>query len=394
VSGDLLDLILVVVALAFAVSGYRQGFVVGVLAFVGFVGGGVVGAKLAPSITKAFVHGTARSTVALVVVFVAALLGDLIGTVIGSALRNRLRWRPARLVDSVVGAVVSVLPVALVAWLAGTAAAHSPFPTVAKEVQHSWVLRQIDNVMPISFNDFFSEFRRLVGETNFPPVFGGLGIERIVDVPPPDPKVVNSPAVRRASPEIVKIVGLASCSRRIEGSGFLYAPEHILTNAHVVAGVRSPAVFLSDGSRLVAKVVLYDPRRDVAVLDVPGMSGRPLSFAGHARSGASAIVAGYPEDAPHLVVGAGRIRDTIEAQGQDIYYRGTVTRQIYSLRAVIRPGNSGGPLLARDGRVYGVVFAAATNSSDTGYALTAAEVASDARAGSGATSPVSTKGCD
>jgi S1-C subfamily serine protease len=394
-SGDFLDVILVGVALAFAVSGYRRGFVVGVLAFIGFVGGGVVGAKLAPSIVNAFTNSaSSRSSVALVIVFVAALLGDLIGTIAGTAVRNRINWRPARLVDSVAGAAVSILPVALVAWLAGTAAAHSPFRTVSREVQHSWVLRQIDDAMPISFNDFFAEFRRLVGETNFPPVFGGLGLEHIVDVPPPDPRVLHSPAVRRARPEVVKVVGLASCSRRIEGSGFLYAPNHVLTNAHVVAGVKSPTVTLDDGRRIVARVVLFDPRRDVAILYVPGFGGHPLVFAGHAHSGASAVVAGYPENASSLIVGAARVRDSISAQGQDIYYRGRVTRDIYSLRAIIRPGNSGGPLLAPDGSVYGVVFAAATDDNDTGYALTASEVEGDARSGAHATSAVGTQGCD
>jgi S1-C subfamily serine protease len=393
-SGDFLDVILVVVALAFAFSGYRQGFVVGVLAFVGFVGGGIAGAKLAPHIASSFASGQSRSTVALIIVFVTALLGDLVGTVIGTTLRNRISWQPARLVDSIAGAVVSVLPVALVAWLAGTAAAHSPFRTVSKEVQHSWVLRHIDEAMPISFNDFFSEFRRLVGETNFPPVFGGLGIERIVDVPPPDPRLRHSQAVARARPDIVKVVGIASCSRRIEGSGFLYAPHHIITNAHVVAGVTSPTVTTNDGTQLDAKVVLFDPERDVAVLYVPGMRGRPLSFTGPAASRANAIVAGYPEDAQQLVVVAARVRERIEAQGQDIYYRGRVTREIYSLRAVIRPGNSGGPLLATDGSVYGVVFAAATDDPHTGYALTAGEVAHDAAAARTATQPVNTQGCD
>jgi S1-C subfamily serine protease len=156
--------------------------------------------------------------------------------------------------------------------------------------------------------------------------------------------------------------------------------------------VSAPTVITDSGKTYAARIVLYDPRRDVAVLDVPGFSGRPLSFAGPAREGANAVVAGYPEDGPFTAVAA-RVRSTEEATGPDIYQRGSVRRQIYSVRATVRPGNSGGPLLAANGDVYGVVFATATDRSDTGYALTAAEVASDARAAANATQSVGTGGC-
>src|SRR5581483_649080 len=141
-----------------------------------------------------------------------------------------------------------------------------------------------------------------------------------------------------------------------------------------------------------AKVVLYDPRRDVAVLYVPGLSRPPLSFAGAAKSGASAVVAGYPLN-ESFTARAARVREQESAPGYDIYQRSNVTRQIYSLRAVVQPGNSGGPLLAPDGRVYGVVFATSTDRPDTGYALTAAYVEADAAAGAARTGQVGTDGC-
>jgi len=197
-----------------------------------------------------------------------------------------------------------------------------------------------------------------------------------------------------AEPDIVKITGVApSCHRQLEGSGFLFAGEHVMTNAHVVAGVRSPSVLASDGKSYDATVVLYDPRRDVAVLYVPGFTRSPLGFAGVAKQGESAIVAGYPQNGPFRAVAA-RIRARQPAQGPDIYQTHQVTREIYAVYAVVRPGNSGGPLLAPDGRVYGVVFAASVDDPQTGYALTAGEVASDAAAGAGSTSAVSTQGCD
>src|SRR5439155_3902103 len=132
-------------------------------------------------------------------------------------------------------------------------------------------------------------FRRLVQRNGFPQVFGAIGPERIVAVAPPDPRVANSRAVRVAQADIVKITGVAhSCRRQLEGSGFLYAPGHVMTNAHVVAGVHEPTVHALDGRSYSAKVVLYDPKRDVAVLYVPGFDRQPLSFAGTARRGQSA----------------------------------------------------------------------------------------------------------
>jgi S1-C subfamily serine protease len=185
-----------------------------------------------------------------------------------------------------------------------------------------------------------------------------------------------------------------SCDRSIEGSGFVYAPQHVLTNAHVVAGVRSGLeVIPNHRSALQAFVVLYDPERDVAVLYVPNLRARPLGFAPQASSGDSAVVAGYPENS-HFTARPARIGNEQSANSPDIYQTKTVTRDIYAVRALVQPGNSGGPLLTPGGSVYGMVFAAAVDVPDTGYALTAGEVASDVSAGRTATAPVSTQGCD
>jgi S1-C subfamily serine protease len=193
----------------------------------------------------------------------------------------------------------------------------------------------------------------------------------------------------------VKVDGVApSCSERIEGSGFVYAPHYVLTNAHVVAGVtQGPNVYTAQGRMFVARVVLYDPKTDLAVLYVPFLNAPKLSFTSQAKIGANAIVAGYPQDSGFTPVPA-RIGGIEEATSPDIYQTATVARQIYSIRAQVEPGNSGGPLLAQGGGVYGVVFAAATSVQNTGYALTAQEVLADARAGQGRIQAVSTQGCD
>ena len=396
---DLLDLLLIVVCIGFAFSGYRQGFLIGVLSFLGFLGGGILGAKYAPSLHSSFGGHGNSALFGLLTVFIAATIGQLLATAIGIAVRRRITWHPARVVDSFGGAAVSVISVLLVAWLVGTALAHSALTGVARQVRHSAVLSHIDDVMPDTARTWFSSFRRLLDQNGFPQVFGAISPEHIVKVPPPDPRVANSKAVQLARPSIVKITGIApSCRRQLEGSGFVYAQEHVLTNAHVVAGVQSPTVATPDGHTFAAKVVLYDSDRDIAVLDVPGLTAQPLAFTGPATRGEGAAVAGYPQNGPFRPVAA-RVRGQEEARGPDIYQSKQVTRQIYSIYAVVRPGNSGGPLLdasLEGGRpvVFGVVFAAAVDDSHTGYALTAREVASDARSAANATAPVSTRGCD
>lgn len=391
----MLDLVLLLAAAAFAISGYRRGFVVGVLSLVGFLGGAAVGAHFAPELAARYLSRLDPAVAGLIVVLGAATLGQLLAAAVGAAVRRRLISAPVRFFDSAAGAVISVTALVVVAWLLGTAVANSSMTGLARQVQRSRVLTTADSLMPDAARTWFSSFRRLIDSDGLPQVFGRLGGERVVRVPPPDPKVAASAAVRVARTQVVKVVGVAAgCSRQLEGSGFGYAPQRVMTNAHVLAGVRRPRVQVGGvGPWLSATVVLYDSDRDVAVLAVPGLRGAPLRFAGPAPAGGSAVVAGYPQNGPFRAEAA-RIRDTQTARGPDIYHRTTVTRSIYSVRALVRPGNSGGPLLAPDGRVYGVVFAAGVADPTTGYALTAAEVGDDARAGATATATVGTGGCD
>jgi S1-C subfamily serine protease len=395
VPGDLLDLILIVLVIAFAVAGYRQGFIIGVLSFAGFIGGGAIGAVFGPHIAVSLVSGLGQQAlVAIVIVFVGALIGQVIASGLGVMLRSRLTWRPATLVDSLGGAAVSAISLLLIAWLIGSAMAYAPYPVISRQVNDSAVLRVVDGLMPPSAVTLFGRFRSLLASGPYAQVFSALGAEGTTGVAAPNPAVLGSSGLASARPSVVKVVGVApSCSRRIEGSGFVYAPQHVLTNAHVVAGVtQGPEVYAEGYAPLRASVVLYDPQRDVAVLYVPGLNATPLRFDGPASTGANAIVAGYPYDHPFHAVPA-RIGQDEEAVSQDIYQTAEVTRQIYSVRAVVHPGNSGGPLLAPDGRVYGVVFAAAIDVRDTGYALTALEIRKDAATGKSLTAPVSTESC-
>lgn len=393
---DVLDIVLLVFVVVFAVSGYRQGFIIGLLSFVGFLGGGVLGTFIAPGIAAKVVNGSSQQALlAIVIVFLIASLGQFLASSLGAAVRSRVTWGAAAHLDAVGGAIVSMCSVLLIAWLIGTAVANAPFPAVARQVQGSAVLTQMDRIMPDTARTWFSAFQKFVAQGPFPQVFGGLGGERFVQVAPPDKKVLKTAGLRRARGSVVKILGEApGCDRTIEGTGFVYAPNRVMTNAHVVAGVRGgPEVYTLDGGASRARVVLYNPQRDIAVLDVPGLSQRPLKFDGGASTGDNAVVAGYPRNKGFKAVPA-RVRGSQEARGPNIYGDRQVVREIYSLRAKVEPGNSGGPLLAPSGKVYGVVFAAATDDPDTGYALTADEVAPDARAGRNAVRTVSTGRCD
>ena len=394
--GDLLDLVLLVLAAAFAVSGYRQGFIVGSLSFIGFVGGAVLGAEFGPVISRAIVGGqTQQAVIAVVLLVSAAILGQFIASSIGAAVRQSVRSPSSTVLDSVGGSFVSILSMLLIAWAIGSVLTASSFPVVVGQVDNSVVLGTMDKIMPSKAKTMFSDFRQLLSDGPFPQVFSGIGAARLFAVGAPDQAVLNAPGYLAARASIVKVQGTAlSCDRSIEGSGFVYAPQHVLTNAHVVAGVNSEQTVTTRGGKVYqAKVVLYDPQVDIAVLYVPGLNATPLHFDDQGQAGANAVVAGYPLDHPFRAVAA-RIGGTQNAVGPDIYQTGTVDRQIFEIRASVEPGNSGGPLLSPAGKVYGVVFAAAVGTQDTGFALTASEVAGDARAGATQTAPTPTQGCD
>ena len=393
-TGNALDVVLVAAGVLFALSGYRQGFVVGVLSFIGFLGGGVLGARFAPRVAEldAFV-GFSRSVVGLAVVFLAATVGQVLATVVGGALRRRLTWRSARRLDAAGGAVVSVLSLLLVAWLVGRAVASSPYPELASQVRRSAVMTTVDGLVPESGRRFLGEFRNLIDERGFPEVFSDLQAADEAGVRPPDLALREEPAVLEVRPSVLKVTGEAeACRKRIEGSGFVYAPERVMTNAHVVAGVRDPEVQVGEES-LDAEVVLFDPARDVAVLFVDGLTAPPLVPAPReAEREQGAIVVGYPQDGP-FSADAARVIRTQDARGKDIYQQADVVREIYSVKGRVRQGNSGGPLVDVDGNVLGVVFAAAADDQTIGYVLTWDEVSSSAEDARDRTEPVSTRDC-
>jgi len=391
---NVLDWVLVGLAVVAAISGWRQGLVTGVLSFAGFLAGAVVGAFLAPQLLGSF-DGIVRFALAVLVVLVGAGIGNALATYVGGWIRETVTWKPIRLVDSAGGAAFGAASLALVAWIVASAALAVPLGPVSTQVRGSQVLGGIDSSMPDEVRDWVSGLSDALDATGLPQAFAGFTLDPVLPVDEPDPALLEDPAVRRAWGSLVKVEGLApDCGTRVDGSGFVYAADRVMTNAHVVAGVDRPSVQIrGTGERFPARVVYIDPDVDVAVLYVPGLGSPTIDFADRqAQRGDPAVVAGFPGGG-ELTAAPARVRGVVDARGTDIYGRGAVTREIYSLRAQVLPGNSGGPLLSSSGEVYGVVFAASVEDPSTGYALTAEQVSDAARAGARATEPVATGSC-
>jgi S1-C subfamily serine protease len=387
------DVILLLLMMLFALSGYRQGFVVGILSFAGFFGGALIGLQLGPALARLVSTDGLKLVVSLTTIFGIAVMGQALAGWLGSKLRRGIRNRNGQVADDIGGAFVSILAVAAVAWLVAVPLGKASEPWLSSAVRNSSVIRAIDRVMPVQADKLTEALRETVDTNGFPEVFGDLVPTQVREVPEPDPRLAGSQVVARSESSVVKVLGTApSCSRRIEGSGFVYAPEHVMTNAHVVAGTKTVRIEIKRTS-YAAKVVAYDARLDLAVLHVPGLDAPAMPFASSpAQSGSDAIVLGFPLDGPYNAQSA-RIREVSDITGPDIYESGSVTREVYTIKAWVRSGNSGGPLVASDGRVLGVIFAAAADNQYVGYAVTADQAAHIAAAGRSATSSVPTGAC-
>jgi S1-C subfamily serine protease len=387
----MLDWVLVVVVALYAVSGYWQGFVTGAFATTGLLLGGLIGVWVAPEALGNATPSILVSLAAIFIVIVCASLGQALFQVAGSRIRDHITWQPVRALDAVGGALLSGAAALLVAWALGVALSGSGLQGITPLVRDSKVLAEVNSVLPASASSRLSAFNDVVGTTFFPRYLEPFAPERIVAVPPGPSRLLSDPDVTRDADAVVRIRSTNQCHQGIEGSGFVYAPDRVMTNAHVVAGVSDPVVDVH-GSSVTGHVVYYNPDVDVAVIEVPTGTVRPLRFATGAAAGDGVAILGYPQNGPYDVQ-VGRVRADQRLRSPNIYGDGTVIRDVLSLRGLIRPGNSGGPVVDSAGQVVGVVFAASVTSSDTGYALSAAQVSGGAAAGRIASRSVSTQGC-
>jgi S1-C subfamily serine protease len=387
---NFLDWCLVLIVVAYALSGYWQGFITGAFATIGLLLGGLFGIWLAPHLLGNASPSLWVSLAALFVVLVCASFGQAVLQYAGTRVRDQITWQPVRALDAIGGALLSVVAVLIVTWMLGVAVSGSRIPGIGPMVRDSTVLTEVNKVMPAEAQGVLRQFDRVVGSSFFPRYLEPFAPERIVEVSPAPGNVVRDPEVQQAELSVFKIRGNNRCGDGIEGSGFLYSPNRLMTNAHVVAGVTEPKVRV--GTRdLDAKVVYYNSDIDIAVLDVD-IDGPVVHFDHSGAAKDPAVILGYPNDGPFDAQPA-RIRAEQRLRSPDIYGRGSVTREVFSLRGLVRPGNSGGPLVSRAGNVLGVIFAASVSDKQTGYALTADQVGEAASRGLTASAQVSSGNC-
>jgi S1-C subfamily serine protease len=373
-----IDWIIVALTLTTAVAGYFQGFVVGAATLAGFAGGLFVGARIGQAIVSAGSESPYAPLFGLMGALIGGMLFGSVLEALGYGLRRKLSGPSLGLVDGLAGAVLSAAVALGLVWLAGAVALQAPQSRgLRDDIQRSSILRTLNGALPPS-GPILNALARF---DPFPSIDGPP-----VDLPAPRAAIARDPDVRRAASGVVKIQGTA-CGLGIEGSGWIAREGVVVTNAHVVAGQDDTTAQLGgDGPRLSARVVVFDPHDDIAILRVAGLGGRALPIASQSRSGASGAVLGFPENGPYDVR-AGRVGATREVLTQDAYGRGPVRRAIVTLRGTVRPGNSGGPLVDARGRVAATVFAATRGGTPGGYGVPNSVVERDLRqAGDGAVS--------
>lgn len=387
---NLLDLVLLLLLALATANGFRRGAALQLTAYAGLILGLIAGAILAPAVAGLAESPLAQAILAIVTLFALAGIGDTLGWMIGRRFWSIARRGAFGTVDSVAGALVSVLALLLATWFLALNLVNGPFPGVSQAIRRSAIIRGLDGALPRP-PSLLAGVRQFLNRFEFPEVFA--------DLPPAPAGPVEGPSrgraraiARTASESTVRVVGVA-CGAVQEGSGFVGATNYVVTNAHVVAGVDSPEVQEQGGGSQSAITVLFDPRLDIAVLRVDTSPGPPLPLETRpAQRGDGGAVLGYPGGGS-LRFGPAAVRRELTAVGRDIYGNAIVQREVYELQAVVRPGNSGGPFVLPGGRVAGVVFAASTTDGSVGYAITTEEFLPRLRAAEGRTRPVSTQDC-
>jgi S1-C subfamily serine protease len=365
---DILDAVVVLVAVAAAVGGYRMGFFARAGSWVGIVAGVYVAARFLPQLLGA--TGVASSggrlgiTVGLLVA--GAFLGQLLGLFLGSRIHDFLPPGPLRQGDRLVGSAAGAFGVLVVLWLLiPTLASVNGWP--ARQAQDSAIARYLNDNFPRPPNTF-QALRRLVGQQGFPQVFNGLAPGGSVGAPPAG-SPLPAATVAAVAQSTVKVEGQA-CNRVQDGSGFAVGPDLIATNAHVVAG-EPPGrteVITYAGRVLAARVVMFDPNRDVALLAVAHLDDAPLAVAA-GGVGAKGDIFGHPEGQDALAVIPALVASQITAVGSNLYDTASVSRPVFILAAHVVPGDSGGALVNTRGDVIGVTFATDAADPQKAYAL-------------------------
>lgn len=365
------DVVLVVLLVVSILVGLRRGLFASLGLFAGIALGAVAAYWIMPFVNDLVPEAPWRPFATIGAGLAVLVLGAIAGRAIGKALRRGTDRIKLRIPERLLGGAVNVLAAALAMSFFGSAVTATGTPIVSSALASSAVLRTIDSAMPPPIRSALAELRGTVFGDGLPKL--GQLLEPAV-VPTAPPIALDDPLLEQAAQSVAKVTGIAfSCGTSASGTGFVVAEDRVVTNAHVVAGVDSPVVELPGKPAQEGRVVYFDPVDDLAVLAVDDLDGAPLSIVPTLGVGAPAVVQGYPYGGP-FTSGAAQVVSVGAVPVPDIYDDRSADREIYALSAVVRPGNSGGPLLTPSGEVAGVVFARSETDDDVGYAMTPAEL--------------------
>ncbi len=366
-----LDAALLLVAAVLALGGLRSGLLARVAAWAGFIGGLVLAGRTVPFVLD-LTDGAglpARTFLAVLTLTATVTVTTAALQAVTAPLRRLLTLGPLSLIDRLLGAVASVVVLAMLAWLLIPTAAAIP-GRISSEVRSSVILGAIDGAAP-ERPDVARTLRNLFGGERFPDVFASLA-PTPEPSDPPEAVGIDAGLLERiiSATTGVRTVG---CGRTYTGSGFAVDPDHIITNAHVVAGGREVHLSTHDGRRIAAEVVVFDKDRDLALLRAPGHDLATLEL-GRGTVGDVVAVIGYPGGQLEPRVAAARIDRVITGVGRDIYGRDATERALLFLAAELRTGDSGAAVVGQDGRAVGAVFAVSPDVRTVAYALTVEEI--------------------
>ncbi|HEX7834688.1 MAG TPA: MarP family serine protease [Pseudolysinimonas sp.] len=368
----LLDLILLVLFLAYLGEGWRRGFFGSLATILGTIAGGAAAFFAVPFVAGIVPDPFWRTVVTVAIAISLLVGGHAAGAAIGRAIRGRVAETALSIPDRVFGALASLITSALVVALIAGSVAALGVPFLSTAISDSWVLKAIDRVTPQPVDAVLARLRSIVLDEGLPSIGEALGgIANSPGIPDFD---TGSAALAVSAQSVVRISGNAyACGQNQSGTGFVVSKNRIVTNAHVVAGVAEPVVEAPNGQALAGRIVYFDPDDDLAVIAVSGLDVAALELAPPLKVGDEAVVDGYPYGGP-FTTGPAEVLAVSTEQIADIYGTDTSAREVYSLAVDVNPGNSGGPLLTTDGDIAGVIFARSATDSDLGYAMTNREL--------------------
>ncbi|MES2094039.1 MAG: MarP family serine protease [Actinomycetota bacterium] len=366
-----LDLLLVVLLGAYAVFGFRRGFILSLGSFAGIVAGAVAAFFAIPLVTGWVAASQFRLPVILIVVVGLIALGQAVGSGLGRVIRRRLDKTPLRAIDRVFGAALTLVGAALVVSMLAFGLGSLGVPVVSQAIGSSTVVSTIDRVTPDPVKALEAKVRSLFAPSGLPRLFETLG----TGTPLPVPTSGETAAQQASARSVVKITGNAyQCGQNQSGSGFVSSSGRVVTNAHVVAGVTEPVVLTPAGGTYTGRVVYFNAVQDLAVIAVSGLPTAPLPLGADLVAGASAVFDGYPLGGPFRSSPAA-VQNVATIDTPDIYGANPSPREVYYLAGDVQEGNSGGPVLDAAGSVAGVIFARSATTNNLGFALTTKELA-------------------